>query len=108
MSKSGQTRTLSFDAARWICPPEALGFTTTAELSPEDRILGQQDAVDALSFGLENRLKSNNVFVRGLSGFGRMGLIHQMIEETALTPSRSPDPAQLAPGHWGSILQNHG
>lgn len=91
MSKPGQTPALSLEAARWICPPEALGFTTTAELSSEDRILGQEDAVEALSFGLENRLKGNNVFVRGLSGFGRMGLIHQMIEETALTPSKSPD-----------------
>jgi lon-related putative ATP-dependent protease len=77
--------------ARWICPPQALGFTTTAEISPVERIIGQDDAVEALSFGLENRLKGNNIFVRGLSGFGRTALIHQMIEETPLAPVKSPD-----------------
>jgi len=77
--------------ARWICPPEALGFTTTAEISPVERILGQDDAVEALRFGLENRLKGNNIFVRGLSGFGRTALIHEMIEETPLAPVKSPD-----------------
>lgn len=77
--------------ARWVCPPEALGFTTTAEISPEERILGQDDAVEALSFGLENRLRGNNIFVRGLSGFGRTALIHQMIKETPLAPMKSPD-----------------
>jgi lon-related putative ATP-dependent protease len=82
---------ISSAEARWICPPEALGFTTTAELSPAERILGQDDAVEALSFGLENRLKGNNIFVRGLSGFGRTALIHQMIEETPLAPVKSPD-----------------
>ncbi|XOV89981.1 MAG: Lon protease family protein [Pseudomonadota bacterium] len=78
-------------AARWRCDPATLGFATTSELSPEYRILGQEDAVDALRFGLENRIQGNNVFVRGLSGFGRMPLIHQVIEEAAPAPIRAPD-----------------
>ena len=86
-----QTLPIEAAATRWVCPPTALGFTSTAEFTPEERILGQEDAVEALSFGLENRLKGYNIFVRGLSGFGRMGLIHQMIEETDLRPSKSPD-----------------
>jgi lon-related putative ATP-dependent protease len=77
--------------ARWRCNASDLGFAHTGELDPEYRILGQPDAMEALRFGLENRLPGHNIFVRGLSGFGRMGLIHQMIEETAFTPLHLPD-----------------
>lgn len=82
---------LSKDQVRWRCPADALGFESTQELKPENRILGQEDAVDALKFGLESRTHGNNVFVRGLSGFGRMSLVHQMIEETAPTAPVRPD-----------------
>jgi predicted ATP-dependent protease len=76
---------LKLDAkdCRWICDSTRLGFETTVELHAEHRILGQPDAVEALRFGLDSRVHGNNVFVRGLSGFGRIELIHEMIEETA-------------------------
>lgn len=79
------------ERARWRLPAAELGFETTESLSPQRHILGQDDAVEALRFGLENRLKGNNVFVRGLSGFGRTSLIHQVIEETAVTRADTPD-----------------
>ncbi len=77
-------------AVRWRCDPASLGFSSTAEIVPSHTILGQEEAVDALKFGLKTRSRGSNVFVRGLSGFGRMALIHQMIE--AALPSRAPVP----------------
>ncbi len=77
--------------ARWRCDPGTLGFSSTGELTAADQILGQEDALDALRFGLETRLQGNNVFVRGLSGFGRMGLIHQVIAEMADPEVDLPD-----------------
>ena len=68
---------LSVSDCRWVCDPATLGFSSTAELHPEHRILGQPDAVDALRFGLDSRTHGNNVFVRGLSGFGRIELIDE-------------------------------
>jgi ATP-dependent Lon protease len=82
---------VSAERARWRCPEAELGFASTRDLTPEHRILGQEDAVDALRFGLENRIQGNNVFVRGLSGFGRMALIHQVIEESARGATLKPD-----------------
>ncbi len=79
------------DKARWRCDAAVLGFRSTSELNPEYHILGQEDAVEALQFGLENRIQGNNVFVRGLSGFGRMTLIHQVIEESAQRSVVAPD-----------------
>ena len=73
---------ITTEQARWTCDPNQLGFVNTRELEPQSGILGQQDAIDALHFGLETRIHGNNVFVRGLSGFGRMSLIDQMIKES--------------------------
>ena len=84
-------RKLSATEARWRCPPEELGFASTSELTPRHEILGQEDAVEALRFGLESRSQGNNVFVRGLSGFGRMSLIHQMIENGLPDGDPAPD-----------------
>ncbi|MBT7371041.1 MAG: AAA family ATPase, partial [Gammaproteobacteria bacterium] len=53
--------------------------------------MGQEDAVDALQFGLKNRFRGDNVFVRGLSGFGRMALINQMIGDTVDGDFETPD-----------------
>ncbi|HIG44040.1 MAG: Lon-like protease helical domain-containing protein [bacterium] len=82
---------LTPEHARWICNPQLLGFSSTDELTPEPGVLGQDDAVDALQYGLETRIHGNNVFARGLSGFGRMSLIHQMIEETPTGTFDLPD-----------------
>lgn len=76
---------------RWRCDSATLGFDSTSELTPDNRILGQDDAVEALRFGLENRMRGNNVFVRGLSGFGRMALVHEVISETASGCIEVPD-----------------
>ncbi len=87
---NSQTR-LHANEVRWLCDPAELGFSSTSELAAETRILGQDDVVEALSFGLNSRIQGNNVFVRGLSGFGRMSLIHQVIEEIAVEGVDTPD-----------------
>jgi len=82
---------LSAAQVRWRCDPNTLGIESTREIKPHYNILGQDDAVEALRFGLEHRIQNNNVFVRGLSGFGRMSLVHQMIKETATGCIETPD-----------------
>lgn len=84
-------KALTAAEARWRLDPEMLGFKDTREISTQDNILGQDDAVSALRYGLENRHKGSNVFVRGLSGFGRTALIHEVIEDLALTSANLPD-----------------
>lgn len=76
---------------RWVCNPDDLGFSSTEGITADQRILGQEEAVEALQFGLKNRFRGDNVFVRGLSGFGRMALIHQTIREIATQPVDIPD-----------------
>lgn len=91
---SQQTR-LTAEQARWRCDPGRLGFKSTLEVTVSHEILGQEGAVDALQFGLESKAHGTNIFVRGLSGFGRMALIHQRIKESQLNRSPAPDRCYL-------------
>jgi ATP-dependent Lon protease len=54
-------------------------------------IIGQAPAADALRFGLETRAKGQNVFVRGLEGTGRSGLVRQVLEAVKVAGSPTRD-----------------
>ncbi len=71
-------------ALRWRCDPRALPFDSTADIEPITGVIGQESAVDALKFGLETNAPGQNVFVRGITGTGRMTLIRRMLEQTRL------------------------
>jgi len=72
---------LSADKLRWICDPASLPFETTADVDPLPAVIGQDSAVEALKFGLECSAAGQNIFVRGLTGTGRMRLVRRMLEE---------------------------
>ena len=71
-------------ALRWRCDPKALPFDSTADIEPISGVIGQDSAVDALKFGLETNAPGQNVFVRGITGTGRMTLIRRMLEQIRL------------------------
>ncbi|MCK4342052.1 MAG: AAA family ATPase [Phycisphaerae bacterium] len=66
---------------RWRCDPARLPFESTAEVDPILGVVGQDDAVEALRFGLETQAAGQNVFVRGLSGTGRMTMLKRLLDE---------------------------
>jgi len=72
---------LSADALRWRCDPNRFTFQTSAEIEPIIGIHGQSTAVDALRFGISTSASGQNVYVRGLSGTGRMTLVRRMLDE---------------------------
>ena len=72
---------LPVETLRWRCPPEDYDFETTAELDPDVGIVAQDSAVESLRFGIECDAPGQNVFVRGLSGTGRMTLIQRLLAE---------------------------
>lgn len=75
---------------RWRCDPTTLPFTTTAEVAPIPGIVGQDQAIDALRFGLEIHAKGQNVYVRGLQGTGRLTMVRRLLEE--IRPQCPPAP----------------
>ncbi|MCP3905854.1 MAG: AAA family ATPase [Planctomycetes bacterium] len=82
---------LSAADLRWRCDPSSLDFETTAEIEPIDDVIGQETAVEALQFGLESRAAGQNIFVRGLSGTGRMTLLRRLLEELQPTCPQAQD-----------------
>ena len=72
---------LPAEALRWRCDPDSLGFESTAELDPDTRLVRQSAAVDALEFGLATTAPGQNLFVRGLSGTGRMTIVKRLLTE---------------------------
>ena len=72
---------LSFEALRWRCDPDLLGFETTSDVEPLNGIIGQASALEALRFGIECDAPGQNVFARGLYGSSRMALLKQLVED---------------------------
>jgi ATP-dependent Lon protease len=72
---------LPCSALRWHCDPDSLPFETTADVEPIAGVIGQASAVESLRFGIECDAPGQNVFIRGLTGTGRMTLVRRLLEE---------------------------
>ena len=72
---------LPSEALRWRCDLESMPFETTADLEPNVGVVGQSSAAEALSFGLEIDAPGQNIFIRGLTGTGRMTLVQRLLEQ---------------------------
>ncbi len=102
----------------WRCDPAALGFATTAELSPLATPIGQDRAVEALALALAVRRPGYNVFALGPRGIGRHSIVRQRLEARAaeepvpddwvyvdnFAEPRRPRALRLPPGR-GATLQ---
>lgn len=72
---------LNWQQVRWSCDPKLLKFKTTKDVTPINRIIGQDDAVDALRFAIESNAYGQNVYVRGLTGTGRMTMVSRILAD---------------------------
>ena len=77
---------ISPDKLRWQVNEENLKFTSTREVKPVAGIVGQPVALEALKFGLECKAPGQNVYVRGITGTGRMTMIRSLLDELDLLP----------------------
>jgi ATP-dependent Lon protease len=105
--KPAEPRTgLPPEKLRWRCDPASVPFATTDEAEISEGVIGQVRAIRALKMGIELAGPGYNLFVCGLAGSSRGGLIKRMIEEiqpdTQLAPDRcyvhnfkSPDRPRL-------------
>src|SRR5277367_7011655 len=90
-SNSKQASSLTPDNLRWHCDPARIPFETTAEVEPTVNDMGQDRALRALRMGVELRASGYNLFVCGLSGTSRGGMIVRMVEEMHLETETAPD-----------------
>ncbi|MEJ2534185.1 MAG: AAA family ATPase [Gammaproteobacteria bacterium] len=76
---------------RWRFDESSLPFTDTSEVDPEEGIVGQPVALEAMRFGLESDAPGQNIYVRGLSGTGRMTMVRSALHELAPRARRRLD-----------------
>lgn len=86
---------LSADKLRWSCPLDTLPFETTADLDPVEGVVGQDRAVEALSFGLDFHAPKQHIFVRGQEGTGRLTLVKRLLADPGKLPKDAPDLAYV-------------
>src|SRR5947209_1327251 len=86
-----QPAELTADKLRWRCDPARIPYETTAEAEPIQGPPGQTRALRALKMGVELAAPGYNVFVCGLSGTSRGGMIQRMIEEIHPKTEMAPD-----------------
>jgi ATP-dependent Lon protease len=72
---------LNPDDLRWRVDESRLSFKSTAEVDPAEGIVGQPVAIEAMRFGVECDAPGQNVYVRGVTGTGRMTLVTSLLEE---------------------------
>lgn len=76
---------LSSEALRWRCDREDLTFDTTEDVEPVAGVVGQDMAVEAVRYGLATKAPGQNIFVRGLTGTGRLTSVRRLLEDLRLT-----------------------
>jgi lon-related putative ATP-dependent protease len=93
MNKNSKPKLSSLrpDKLRWHCDPARIPFETTAEVEPMVNDMGQDRAMRALRMGVELNASGYNLFVCGLSGTSRGGMIVRMVEEMHLETETAPD-----------------
>jgi predicted ATP-dependent protease len=69
------------DKLRCTVDPEVFQFETTLDVEPQEGVMGKDSALEALRFGLEVHAPGQNVFVRGLTGTGRLDLVQTLIKQ---------------------------
>ena len=72
---------LKAEQLRWRVDESKLPFSSTREVDPAEGIVGQPIALEAMRFGVECDAPGQNVYVRGLSGTGRMTMVHSLLSE---------------------------
>ncbi len=80
---------LPTEALRRRCDPKQFSFRTSKELDVIDGLVGQERALDALTFGAEMRGPGFNVFVLGIPGSGKHNAVKEFLRDKA---ERAPSP----------------
>lgn len=73
------------DQVRRFTDPAQFAFQTTAELADLEKIIGQDRAVRAISFGVDIQSQGYNIFAVGPSGSGRTTAVRQFLDRRTVT-----------------------
>ena len=76
---------------RWVCDPKLIPAKLSSSLTPINGLLGQERALEAVSFGLDIPSAGYNIFVHGDPGSGKHNAIQSFVKERALKDDKALD-----------------
>lgn len=91
MPSPNPSKELKPDQLRWRCDPASLKFDTSKAVEPDDVIIGQERAVNAIQLGLEVQRQGYNIFISGLAGTGRTTTVRHLLETISTARGLPPD-----------------
>jgi len=80
-SKKGGFPEVPVEQLRWYCNLEKADFTSTNDLTPGNKILGQERALKALELGLDMEYLGYNLFITGKPGTGRSTATKKLLKD---------------------------
>ncbi|OPY34184.1 MAG: Archaeal Lon protease [Methanomassiliicoccales archaeon PtaU1.Bin124] len=89
--KGSKMRELTLDECKNQCPDFIFDCKSSAELTPLERIIGQDRAVQAMQYGLRIKDSGFNVFIAGEPGTGRKTSVVDFIKELSKDRPVPPD-----------------
>lgn len=81
MSDLKEKLRLPWEDLTWITPTEAMMEGTTADIEPQEEIIGQDRAVKAIRLGLAMKSHGYNTYVAGINGTGRTVTVRKLLDE---------------------------
>lgn len=82
---------LAVEQLRWKFDASKLPFRDTSEVDPSQAALGQEDAIEALEFGLRCDAPGQNIYVRGVRSTGRLTMIKRLLSKLDLKTNAKRD-----------------
>jgi lon-related putative ATP-dependent protease len=79
----GKARELSVQELRHVCDAGLFDFETTEQVAPLEGTIGQERAVDSITFGFEIKARGYNIFASGSPGTGRNFAVQAYVAEYA-------------------------
>ena len=79
------------DKLRWSCDPKLIPAKLSSDLKPIVGLLGQNRALEAVSFGLDIPSAGYNIFVHGDPGSGKHNAIKAFVQNRAVNDARAND-----------------
>ena len=81
---------LNYKELKNICNPNMFNFETTAEITDNDLVYGQERGIKALEFGLSINSKGYNLYLEGPAGVGKTMYTKKYVTELA-SKKKTPD-----------------
>ena len=86
-----QIKTLKASELRSFCRQTEFAFSTTDDLPDFEGMLGQERAVDALSFAVEMDKPGYNMYLMGSTGLGKHTLLKRFLDKASAEQSPADD-----------------